>query len=35
MARSNSAKQPSICINMRPAGPEVSIASVKDRKLAS
>ena len=34
MARSNSAKEPSICIIMRPAGPEVSIASVKERKLA-
>jgi len=32
MARSNSAKQPSICMIMRPAGPEVSIASVKERK---
>jgi hypothetical protein len=35
MARSNSAKDPSICIIMRPAGPEVSIASVKERKLAA
>ena len=34
MARSNSAKAPSICIIMRPAGPEVSIASVKERKSA-
>ena len=35
MARSNSAKDPSICIIMRPAGAEVSIASVKERKLAA
>ena len=34
IARSNSAKQPSICIIMRPAGPDVSIASVRERKLA-
>src|SRR3954471_6462978 len=34
MARSNSAKEPSICISMRPAGPEVSIASVSERKRA-
>src|SRR4051812_24122743 len=34
MARSNSAKEPSICLSMRPAGPEVSIASVSERKRA-
>jgi len=34
MARSNSAKAPTICIIMRPAGVVVSIASVIDRKPA-
>src|SRR3954453_814605 len=34
MARSNSAKRPSICIRMRPAGPALSIASVSERKRA-
>jgi hypothetical protein len=34
MARSNSAKAPTICIIMRPAGVVVSIASVSERKPA-
>jgi hypothetical protein len=34
MARSNSAKAPTICINMRPAGVVVSMFSVMDRKPA-
>jgi len=34
MARSNSAKDPSICIIIRPAGVVVSIASVSDRNPA-
>ena len=34
MARSNSAKAPSMCIIMRPAGVVVSMASVSDRKPA-
>ena len=33
ISRSNSAKEPSICIIMRPAGPEVSIDSVSERNL--
>ena len=34
MARSNSAKAPSICTSMRPAGPAVSTASVSERNPA-
>ena len=34
ISRSNSAKEPSICIIMRPAGPDVSIDSVSERNLA-
>jgi hypothetical protein len=34
ISRSNSAKEPSICISMRPAGPDVSIDSASDRNFA-
>jgi hypothetical protein len=34
ISRSNSAKEPSICISMQPAGPDVSTDSVSDRNFA-
>jgi hypothetical protein len=35
ISRSNSAKDQSICVSMRPAGPDVSIDSVKDQNFVS